>query len=108
MCLSAVQGTPEPRYEDTVIVLFDGSLIWVPMMTIYSTCPMDLRNFPYDTQVCTMVFGSWKYSSKDMSVTVSCVLDVFNIKKNEGCLLMMSVAMVERISEQKNTIVIIM
>ncbi|XP_025079671.1 neuronal acetylcholine receptor subunit alpha-10-like [Pomacea canaliculata] len=65
----AVQGTPEPRYEDTVIVLFDGSLIWVPMMTIYSTCPMDLRNFPYDTQVCTMVFGSWKYSSKDMSVT---------------------------------------
>ncbi|RUS77183.1 hypothetical protein EGW08_015050 [Elysia chlorotica] len=39
------------------------------MLTLYSTCPMDLRNFPYDEQSCSMVFGSWMYTSWEMNVT---------------------------------------
>ncbi|KAK7482712.1 hypothetical protein BaRGS_00026010 [Batillaria attramentaria] len=64
----ASQGAPESRYEDMVVVTSDGSMIWIPMMTLYSTCPMDLTYFPYDTQTCTMVFGSWAHTSKEMSV----------------------------------------
>lgn len=64
----AVQGTPESRYEDTVVVTSDGSIIWIPMLNTYSTCPMDLTHFPYDTQTCTLVFGSWTHTSSEMSV----------------------------------------
>ena len=66
-----MQGTPEARYEDLVVVTSDGSMIWVPMVTIYATCPMDLTRFPYDVQTCTMVFGSWTHTSNQMAVTVS-------------------------------------
>ena len=73
MGCSAVQGTPKTRYasEDTVLVAHDGGMIWIPMVTLHATCPMDLARFPYDTQTCTLVFGSWSHTAKQMKVTVS-------------------------------------
>ncbi|KAL8595896.1 hypothetical protein ACOMHN_018208 [Nucella lapillus] len=64
----AVQGTPKSRYEDVVTVTSDGGVIWVPMVTLYATCPMDLTRFPYDVQTCTLVFGSWTHTSKEMHI----------------------------------------
>ena len=37
-----------------------------PMMTLQSTCPMELTRFPYDVQSCTMVFGSWTMPSSQL------------------------------------------
>ncbi|XP_076453561.1 neuronal acetylcholine receptor subunit alpha-10-like [Babylonia areolata] len=64
----AVQGTPKTRYEDVVTVSSDGAVIWVPMVTLYATCPMDLTQYPYDVQTCTLVFGSWTHTTKEMHV----------------------------------------
>ncbi|XP_070173679.1 acetylcholine receptor subunit delta-like [Littorina saxatilis] len=65
----AVQGTPEARYEDMVTVTSDGGMIWVPMVTMYATCPMDFTRFPYDVQTCTLVFGSWAHTAKQLAVS---------------------------------------
>ncbi|KAK3796056.1 hypothetical protein RRG08_013361 [Elysia crispata] len=65
----AYQQPPVSLYESTVTVTYDGTVVLVPMLTLYSTCPMDLRNFPYDEQSCSMVFGSWMYTSWEMNVT---------------------------------------
>jgi len=60
---------PSTLYEETVTVTQDGSVVWVPMLTLYSTCPMDLTDFPYDVQTCRIVFGSWMHTSWEMNVT---------------------------------------
>ncbi|GFN89251.1 hypothetical protein PoB_001575700 [Plakobranchus ocellatus] len=65
----AYQQPPVSLYESTVTVTSDGTVVLVPMLTLYSTCPMDLRDFPYDEQSCSMVFGSWMYTSWEMNVT---------------------------------------
>ncbi|KAK6962928.1 neuronal acetylcholine receptor subunit beta-3 [Biomphalaria glabrata] len=65
----AHRSPPQSLYEETVTVTSDGSIVWVPMLTLHSTCPMDLRDFPYDVQTCSLVFGSWMHTSWEMNVT---------------------------------------
>ncbi|KAH9508742.1 Neuronal acetylcholine receptor subunit alpha-6 [Bulinus truncatus] len=65
----AHRSPPQSLYEETVTVTSDGSIVWVPMLTLHSTCPMDLRDFPYDIQTCNLVFGSWMHTSWEMNVT---------------------------------------
>ena len=33
-----------------------------------STCSMNVRLFPFDTQNCTFQFGSWSYPDRDMKI----------------------------------------
>ncbi|XP_059160694.1 neuronal acetylcholine receptor subunit alpha-7-like [Physella acuta] len=65
----AAKTPPQSLYEETVTVTADGGIVFVPMLTLYSTCPMDLQDFPYDVQTCSMVFGSWMHTSWEMNVT---------------------------------------
>jgi hypothetical protein len=43
---------------------FTGDVIWVRPIRYQFSCKLDLRRFPYDTQTCTMLFGSWKFSKE--------------------------------------------
>ncbi|CAG5118808.1 unnamed protein product, partial [Candidula unifasciata] len=65
----AYQMPPQSLYEETVTVTSDGNVVWVPMLTLFSTCPMDLTDFPNDIQTCSLVFGSWMHSSWEINVT---------------------------------------
>ena len=40
----------------------DGHVLQSIRMTLTSTCPMDLRSFPMDTQICTIIIGSYGLS----------------------------------------------
>ena len=42
-------------------VFSDGTVLWIRPTTFSFACPLDFKNFPFDTQSCTMLFGSWKY-----------------------------------------------
>ena len=42
---------------------YDGYILWIRPTTYSFSCSLDLHDFPFDTQECTMIFGSWKYSS---------------------------------------------
>ena len=39
----------------------DGTVYYVPRRTYHTPCIFDLTNFPYDTQTCEVVLGSWAY-----------------------------------------------
>uniref|UniRef100_A0A8R1DW83 Uncharacterized protein n=1 Tax=Caenorhabditis japonica TaxID=281687 RepID=A0A8R1DW83_CAEJA len=39
-----------------------GNVTWIPPAIIRSSCAIDIAYFPFDTQHCTMKFGSWTYS----------------------------------------------
>jgi hypothetical protein len=43
-------------------VHWDGEITWVRPVIYTFSCKLDLHEFPFDTQVCNMTFGSWKFS----------------------------------------------
>ena len=47
-------------------VYSSGYVLWVPPVFLASSCPLDLTDFPHDTQVCELPFGSWTYSKKEV------------------------------------------
>ncbi|CAI5437450.1 unnamed protein product [Caenorhabditis angaria] len=44
------------------VVFHTGNVTWIPPAIIRSSCAIDIAYFPFDTQHCTMKFGSWTYS----------------------------------------------
>ena len=47
-----------------VTVYFDGIVLWIPSVTLNTSCDMDLTNFPFDTQKCSIIITNWIYSAK--------------------------------------------
>ena len=46
--------------KNTVIVNKDGTINWIPMGSLFSKCPLNLKNFPMDEQICTLEFECWE------------------------------------------------
>jgi len=38
-----------------------GLVLWSPPVKYVSSCHVDMTEYPFDVQVCEMVFGSWSY-----------------------------------------------
>lgn len=45
-----------------------GEFMWSRPLIFTFSCPLDLHNFPFDTQVCKIRFGSWIYSNRYLNV----------------------------------------
>ena len=55
--------------EGILKVFHTGQVYWIiPIMYDYS-CPLQLKNFPFDTQKCIMTFGSWKLSQRYLNIS---------------------------------------
>jgi len=52
----------------SVIVDSDGKLEWNPTEVFQTTCTADVRNFPFDTQKCTMVFEAVGYTGSELAM----------------------------------------
>lgn len=55
----------KPYIYETKSVLklhYDGEITWVRPVIYTFSCKLDLHDFPFDTQMCNMTFGSWKFS----------------------------------------------
>ena len=42
---------------------YNGDILWIRPTRYSFACKLNLKNFPFDSQECTMIFGSWKYNS---------------------------------------------
>lgn len=43
------------------VVSSDGTVTWIPRSIYKSSCSIDITNFPFDSQICKLKFGSWTY-----------------------------------------------
>ncbi|XP_077255251.1 acetylcholine receptor subunit alpha-like 1 isoform X2 [Temnothorax americanus] len=68
---SGTAGTVE-HYGDTACIIFhDGQVLWVPPAQFIGLCELNLRLWPFDTQVCNMTFGSWTYHGEQIDMRLS-------------------------------------
>ncbi|XP_039285167.1 neuronal acetylcholine receptor subunit alpha-5 isoform X1 [Nilaparvata lugens] len=51
------------------IVWHDGRVLWVPPALLSVYCDFDFTYWPYDTQSCDLLFGSWTYSGNEINLT---------------------------------------
>lgn len=45
-----------------------GYVQWYPFQVFQSTCSMNIRNFPFDVQECSLKFVAWSYSSSEVAM----------------------------------------
>ena len=50
-------------------VSHDGLNTWYIPAILKSSCSTDITDFPFDTQLCTLKFGSWTYLSHEINLT---------------------------------------
>lgn len=64
-------GVDKEEHKAQMVVRYDGSITWIPVARYQSSCPVNMRDFPFDEQVCTLAFGSWVYSVEEMDMKFS-------------------------------------
>lgn len=88
-CSSSADGVYEVSYFCNVVVEYNGNMLWVRLIrwspmtepaaspgmlfqvppAIYkSSCIIDVEFFPFDEQVCSMIFGSWTYNEHEVTL----------------------------------------
>ncbi|ELT96196.1 hypothetical protein CAPTEDRAFT_131936, partial [Capitella teleta] len=53
------------------ILMNDGEVRWEPAGVFETSCKIDITFYPYDNQVCSLVFGTWTYTSFKVNLTNS-------------------------------------
>jgi len=47
----------------------DGTVYYVPRQTYQTPCRFNMHKFPYDSQHCQIILGSWAYLSNEVGIT---------------------------------------
>ncbi|XP_075249528.1 neuronal acetylcholine receptor subunit alpha-3-like [Convolutriloba macropyga] len=57
-------------YEDAIPIKVtnEGNAMWFQPVVLTSTCSMDVRDFPYDTQRCTISYGPWQHTADEVDI----------------------------------------
>ncbi|CAJ0949166.1 unnamed protein product, partial [Mesorhabditis belari] len=55
-------------FLSNVVIEHTGEILWVPPAVFFSSCTIDVEYFPFDEQVCTMVFGSWTFGKDEVQI----------------------------------------
>merc|ERR1719461_2538198 len=42
----------------------NGHVRWMPITHFTASCPLNVRNFPFDIQTCFLKLGSWSYDTR--------------------------------------------
>ena len=51
------------------MVFADGTVTWAPGFKWKTSCPVDLKYFPYDIQKCNVMFINWMYNGMAINFT---------------------------------------
>ncbi|KAI5087704.1 neuronal acetylcholine receptor subunit alpha-6 precursor, partial [Silurus meridionalis] len=63
-------GVYEVSFYCNAIVSNTGDVFWLPPAIYRSACAIEVRNFPFDQQNCTMKFRSWTYDRTELDLVL--------------------------------------
>lgn len=84
LCFTTSTTVDFPGFKDyRAIIYSDGTVIYNFPTVLQAFCPIDVANFPFDTQMCEMVFGSWNHHGLELDVYPNAYPgDISNMKSN--------------------------
>ncbi|GMR41039.1 hypothetical protein PMAYCL1PPCAC_11234, partial [Pristionchus mayeri] len=53
-----------------VVVSYLGNVTWASAAIFKSSCPLDVRYYPFDTQSCELKFASWAYDGTKIDLVI--------------------------------------
>jgi nicotinic acetylcholine receptor, invertebrate len=53
------------------IVRYDGNVTWLSTVIFKSSCTINVQYFPFDEQICEMIFASWTYDGFGLDIDVN-------------------------------------
>ncbi|KAF5292514.1 hypothetical protein FQR65_LT01660 [Abscondita terminalis] len=69
MLYNSASGSAVSHLGETHCVVRDnGEIIWVPPTQFVALCELNLRYWPFDTQTCSLKFGSWTYAGTEIDL----------------------------------------
>uniref|UniRef100_A0A8B9H9E3 Cholinergic receptor, nicotinic, beta 5a n=1 Tax=Astyanax mexicanus TaxID=7994 RepID=A0A8B9H9E3_ASTMX len=64
-------GVYEVSFYSNAIVANTGDIFWLPPAIYRSACAIEVRNFPFDQQNCTLKFRSWTYDRTELDLVLT-------------------------------------
>ncbi|XP_051505029.1 neuronal acetylcholine receptor subunit beta-2-like [Myxocyprinus asiaticus] len=61
-------GTYEVSFYCNAVVSNNGEVAWLPPAIYKSACKIEVRDFPFDQQNCTLKFRSWTYDHTEIDL----------------------------------------
>jgi len=68
VCVCSADTRLKEHRDAMAVITHDGGVVWMPPAIFRSTCPIDIRYFPFDVQICKMKFGSWTYDGYKLDI----------------------------------------
>ncbi|KAL2098209.1 hypothetical protein ACEWY4_007416 [Coilia grayii] len=64
-------GVYEVSYYSNALVANTGEIFWLPPAIYKSACAIEVKDFPFDQQNCTMKFRSWTYDHTELDLVLT-------------------------------------
>ncbi|KAJ8272425.1 hypothetical protein COCON_G00112840 [Conger conger] len=64
-------GTYEVSFYSNAVVSNTGDIFWLPPAIYKSACKIEVKNFPFDQQNCTLKFRSWTYDHTEIDLVLT-------------------------------------
>ncbi|XP_057206171.1 neuronal acetylcholine receptor subunit beta-2 isoform X2 [Triplophysa rosa] len=61
-------GTYEVSFYSNAVISNNGEVAWLPPAIYKSACKIEVRDFPFDQQNCTLKFRSWTYDHTEIDL----------------------------------------
>lgn len=69
--IPSADGVYEVSFYSNAIVSNTGDIFWLPPAIYRSACAIEVRNFPFDQQNCTLKFRSWTYDRTELDLVLT-------------------------------------
>ncbi|XP_027007733.1 neuronal acetylcholine receptor subunit beta-2-like isoform X1 [Tachysurus fulvidraco] len=63
-------GTYEVSFYSNAVISSNGEVAWLPPAIYKSACKIEVQNFPFDQQNCTLKFRSWTYDHTEIDLVL--------------------------------------
>ncbi|XP_054634945.1 neuronal acetylcholine receptor subunit beta-2 isoform X3 [Dunckerocampus dactyliophorus] len=64
-------GVYEVSFYCNTVVSSTGDIVWLPPAIYKSACAIEVQNFPFDQQNCTLKFRSWTYDHTEVDLILT-------------------------------------